>query len=545
MNNEKVALYRQWRPKTFDEIVGQQRVVENLKHQVMEGSINHAYLFSGIRGTGKTTTAKVLSRAINCLDPQEGNPCNRCEICTGILGESLMDVIEMDAASHNSVDDIRELKDHVNYPPARARYKVYIIDEVHMLSKGAFNALLKTLEEPPAHAIFMLATTEPEKIPDTIRSRCQIYSLKRVGPMAIKHRLQIICDGMGVEAEEKALYTLIEKTEGSVRDAIGLLDMVLTGSSDSLTEDQVVEVLGLAPTRYYYEMTGALYQGKEAVLFRKIDELYTSGRNLQSFIEGWMGFLRNLLMTGLDDRLDELVIASAEEHEKMRTFQSDMSRTFLLRLMETLADLAQRLRYASHERILIEAAIMKLAMLPKGQDLSTLVERIDRLERREPMAPAQEARPLPLEGKVPEETVKQESDQLSAATTGGEPEGSPEVETVEVERVSTVDPALWGQLLDRVQSENNSVFTLIMEAEPISLEKGTLVIGFYDFARFQYNMMLAETNQNALIRLGRAVIGNLQQIKPIIIKEKPKKKDLESDVKRYFEGFEDKLSIED
>lgn len=539
MNNEKIALYRQWRPMTFDEIVGQERVVENLKHQVLEGSINHAYLFSGIRGTGKTTTAKVMSRAINCLDPQEGNPCNACEICRGILEESLMDVIEMDAASHNSVDDIRELKDHVNYPPARARYKVYIIDEVHMLSKGAFNALLKTLEEPPAHAIFMLATTEPEKIPDTIRSRCQIYSLKRVGPLDIKRRLQTICDGMGVEAEEKALYTLIEKTEGSVRDAIGLLDMVLTGSAERLTEEQVVEVLGLAPTRYYYEMTDALYRGKEAVLFTKVDELYTSGRNLQSFIEGWMGFLRNLLMTGLDERLDELVIASAEEHEKMRSFQREMSRAFLLRLMETLADLAQRLRYASHERILIEAAIMKLAMLPKGQELSALVERIDRLERRAPVPTVQEVQSAPAATIEPgggPTTVEEENAPATDVT--------PEIPQ-ESAAVSTVDPSLWGQLLDRVQSENNSVFTLIMEAEPISLEKGTLVIGFYDFARFQYNMMLAETNQRALIQLGRAVIGNLQQIKPIIIKEKPKKKDLESDVKNYFAGFEDKLSIED
>ena len=228
------ALYRQYRPKTFDEVLGQEHITRTLRQQVLKGNIGHAYLFSGTRGTGKTSAAKILSRAVNCLNPQDGNPCNECEICKGILDESLMDVIEMDAASNNSVDDVRDLKEKVIYPPSRARFKVYIIDEVHMLSKGAFNALLKTLEEPPKHLIFILATTEPERLPQTILSRCQRFDFKRITNKDIVLNMKNITGGLNVEIEDRVLSLIARNSDGAMRDALSLLDQCISFNNEKI-----------------------------------------------------------------------------------------------------------------------------------------------------------------------------------------------------------------------------------------------------------------------------------------------------------------------
>ena len=242
------ALYRQYRPKTFDEVLGQEHITTTLKNQIQSGNIGHAYLFSGTKGTGKTSTAKILSRAVNCLKPVEGNPCNECEICRGILDESIMDIIEMDAASNNSVDDIRELRDKVVYPPSRTKYKIYIIDEVHMLSKGAFNALLKTLEEPPRHLIFLLATTEKERLPQTILSRCQRFDFKRITTKDIVSNMKNICHELNISVEEKALKLIARNSDGAMRDALSLLDQCISYKGENLSYQDAIDILGIANT---------------------------------------------------------------------------------------------------------------------------------------------------------------------------------------------------------------------------------------------------------------------------------------------------------
>ena len=239
------ALYRKYRPKTFEEVVGQEHITKTLKNQIISGRVGHAYLFNGGRGTGKTSSAKILARAINCLNPQDGNPCNECEICKAALNGSLTDIVEMDAASNNSVEDIRSIRDEVNFLPTVAKYRVYIIDEVHMLSIGAFNALLKTLEEPPEHVKFILATTEPQKLPATILSRCQRFDFKKISTQYIKSRLNYICSQDNINIEEDAINTISVLAEGAMRDALSILERCLQEGTDKITNEQVKELVGI------------------------------------------------------------------------------------------------------------------------------------------------------------------------------------------------------------------------------------------------------------------------------------------------------------
>ena len=265
------ALYRAWRPGTFTEICGQDAITRTLKRQVMSGHIAHAYLFCGTRGTGKTTAAKVLSRAINCLNPKDGDPCRECEICRALQQENCMDVIEIDAASNNGVDEIRDLREKIKYPPAVTRYKVYIIDEVHMLSTGAFNALLKTLEEPPKHAVFILATTEPQKLPATILSRCQRFDFHRISVETIVDRLMVVLGGIGRTAEEDALYEIARAAEGAMRDALSLLDVCLSYTDGEVTGSLARDVLGTAGRSAMFEFTDALIKGDAGGALLHID----------------------------------------------------------------------------------------------------------------------------------------------------------------------------------------------------------------------------------------------------------------------------------
>ena len=248
------ALYRQYRPKTFDEVLGQEHITTTLKNQIKSNNIGHAYLFAGTRGTGKTSTAKIFSRAVNCLNPIDGNPCNQCEICKGILNESIMDVIEMDAASNRKIEDIRELKDKVIYPPAKARYKIYIIDEVHMLTTQAFNALLKTLEEPPKHLIFILATTELQKLPQTILSRCQRFDFKRISSMDIVTNMQRIRDKLNIKIDDRVLKLIARNSDGAMRDALSLLDQCISYKTEDLTYEDALNILGIANTDFIFDL---------------------------------------------------------------------------------------------------------------------------------------------------------------------------------------------------------------------------------------------------------------------------------------------------
>ncbi|MDR3120650.1 MAG: DNA polymerase III subunit gamma/tau, partial [Clostridiales bacterium] len=291
-----IALYRKWRPKTFLDVVEQEHVVKTLRNSLVRGRLAHAYLFCGTRGTGKTTLAHILSRAANCLSPKDGDPCNECEICTGILSGRIMDVVEIDAASNNSVDNIRRLRDDIVYAPAQARYKVYIIDEVHMLSGGAFNALLKTLEEPPEYAIFILATTEPHKLPATILSRCQRFDFRRISNDAIAARLAVVAEGAGAAAEADALLLIAKLADGALRDAISILDQCISTGAETLTRDVVMRTCGIADDAFLCESARILADGDVAAIPEHVAALAASGRGLSQYIGGLTGFFRNLMV---------------------------------------------------------------------------------------------------------------------------------------------------------------------------------------------------------------------------------------------------------
>ncbi len=349
------ALYRTWRPEQFRDIVGQERIITTLINQITSGRIPHAYLFCGSRGTGKTTTAKVLSRAINCLHPEDGEPCGVCEACKQLSGENNLDIVEIDAASNNGVDEIRDLRDKIKYPPTVGRYKVYIIDEVHMLSIGAFNALLKTLEEPPAHAVFILATTEPQKLPATILSRCQRFDFKRIPAQVIEGRLYTVLEGVGAQAEPEAVSLIARAAEGGMRDALSILDMCLSYGEGRLESDIVREVLGASDRTFLFDFAGALIAGEVSRALKMIDTLMRDGRDPAVFAREVTGHMRSLLVArSCEKGLEDLLEVTAEDAERFRAQAAEASEARLMRLMSLFMQAENDMKWATQQRAVLE-----------------------------------------------------------------------------------------------------------------------------------------------------------------------------------------------
>ena len=352
------ALYRKYRPKTFDEICGQEAVTTSLKNQVKNGEISHAYIFQGTRGTGKTSAAKILSRAVNCLHPVDGNPCNECENCKAILSESVLDVVEMDAASNNGVDDIRELKEKVIYPPQSLKYKVYIIDEVHMLSKGAFNALLKILEEPPRHLIFILATTEIQKIPATILSRSQKYNFKRISIEEITENLKKITDLEGKSCDEEVFTLIAKSSDGAMRDALSVLDQLITKNRDHIKLEDAMEVLGISSSELLFSLSRALVEKDVAGALYAIDEIYKEGVDFNTLSSQILNHFRDfLLVKTLKDPKKIIYTSHLSEFQEMAG-ETDLED--LLIIIDILKNLAVEIKYADNKRVVFEMNAIKI-----------------------------------------------------------------------------------------------------------------------------------------------------------------------------------------
>ena len=356
----KIAFYREWRPQTFDEVVGQEQVVFPLRQSVVKGETGHAYLFTGTRGTGKTSLARIYAKAVNCLNPENGNPCNKCEICAGIDEGTLLDVIEMDAASHNSVENIRRLTDEVLFAPAFARYKVYIIDEAHMLSQGAFNALLKTLEEPPAHAIFILATTEPHRIPATIISRCQRYDFRRIPLTDVTARLRLIADSHKINVTDEALRTMAILAEGTLRDAISLLDQANTGVEGDITRDAVLDLAGLVDDRFLADLANALLSKRIDQLLDLVNLLSLSGRDLIQTTADLARYLRNVLICKISDNPSEMIQATEQSLNNMLHLANLSDIKTLINLIQGLSSLLSELRWTPDLRTSLEIGLIRL-----------------------------------------------------------------------------------------------------------------------------------------------------------------------------------------
>lgn len=375
------ALYRKWRPVSFEDVKGQDPIVQTLKNQITSERIGHAYLFCGTRGTGKTSIAKIFARAVNCEHPVDGSPCNECPTCRSIQSGSSMNVVEIDAASNNGVENIRDIREQVQYPPTEGRYRVYIIDEVHMLSIGAFNALLKTLEEPPSYVIFILATTEVHKIPITILSRCQRYDFKRISLETIANRLRELTQAEQIQVEDKALLYVAKAADGSLRDALSLLDQcVAFHYGKVLTYDNALEVLGAVDSGVFSQMFGAIVEGRTKDCICSLEEIVIQGRELGQFVTDFIWYMRNLLLIQSADDAEGLVDMSEENLKQLRSDAGKTDGTTLMRYIRIFSELSNQLRYASQKRVLVEVALIKLTRPSMEPNLDAILQRLGDLE---------------------------------------------------------------------------------------------------------------------------------------------------------------------
>ncbi len=373
------ALYRKWRPQVFSDVSGQGHITETLMNEISTGRLSHAYLFTGSRGTGKTTCAKILAKAVNCLNPQNGSPCNECEICRGIDDGSILDVTEIDAASNNSVDNIRDLRDEVNFTPAAAKYRVYIIDEVHMLSGGAFNALLKTLEEPPAHVLFILATTEVQKLPATILSRCQRFDFRRIPPEDIAKRLITVAKNENLQLDEDAALLIARVSDGALRDALSILDQC-AGYNEPITVKVVGNAAGLLGKDYLFEISDAILKEDSAKVLGIIDRLHSSSCDMERLMSELVNHFRNIMIAKTTKNPEKFIVCTPDELLRYKENAQNITYGSVLYIMETLCREASQLKYSAHQRAQTETALIRLCSPALSTDNAAVIRRIDELE---------------------------------------------------------------------------------------------------------------------------------------------------------------------
>ena len=442
MSEKYQALYRVWRPKTFSEMVGQEAVRKTLRNQVRTGRIAHAYLFCGSRGTGKTSAAKIMARAINCLDPRDGDPCGVCENCKAILGDQSLDVYEMDAASNSRVEEIRELLEKVNYPPQFGRYKVYIIDEVHMLSNSAFNALLKTLEEPPEYMVFILATTEPQKLLPTILSRCQRFDFGRIPEKDIVSRLREAADKSGVRAEESALYAIAEAAEGGMRDAFSIMDMCM-GTGEEITEASVRTALGSADREILTELCARIADRDGAGCLRVVDAVMREGWDVQVFLKDLTALMRRMMALLLCGADEEERTAGGERFQRLEALSARFTVPRLMRVLEILMKAEGDTRWAASQRSVLEIAVLSACQRAEGEDLSALLERVADLEK--------QLEQVQTEGVVLREPAQAEKPGPAAAEKPAAP----------VRRPRPTESEVWKKAMQLLRQKDGMVYGLL------------------------------------------------------------------------------------
>jgi DNA polymerase-3 subunit gamma/tau len=377
-----MALYREWRPKVFEDLIGQDHIVRTLKNQLISGRIPHAYLFCGTRGTGKTSTAKILSKAVNCLNLQDGDPCNQCEICREINEGTLIDVVEMDAASNRKIEHARDLIETVKYPPHKARYKVYIIDEVHMLTTEAFNALLKTIEEPPSYVMFILATTDPQKVPPTILSRCQRFDFKRIKTEDVTTRLRKIVNEKGVYAEDKALRAIASVSDGAMRDALSILDQAISMSNGKIEFADIVSMLGLTSNDYIFKLVDAMAEKNIEQSIKIVDDIILNGKDILQFIKDITKHFRNLLMVKISKKPDNIVDVSEDTINSLKEQSKRFRSEEIMRAINIFIEAENDAKLTSQWRILLEMAVIKFCRMEYDTSPETILSRINSLEEK-------------------------------------------------------------------------------------------------------------------------------------------------------------------
>lgn len=497
------ALYRKYRPAQFEEVKGQEHIVTTLKNEIKAGRIGHAYLFCGTRGTGKTTVAKIFARAVNCENPQDGSPCGECSSCRAIAEGTSMNVIEIDAASNNGVENIRQIREEVSYSPTEGRYKVYIIDEVHMLSIGAFNALLKTLEEPPSYVIFILATTEAHKIPITILSRCQRYDFRRISTGTIAERLRELADAEGIDAEDAALAYVARMADGSMRDALSLLDQCNAFYiGQRLKYENVLDVLGAVDTSVFGSLLKSICSQDVSGVIHLVDEIVMQGRDLAQFVVDFTWYLRNLLMVQSSGDLTDLVEASAERLEVMRQEASAIDASVLMRYIRIFSDLSGQVRYSTQKRVLVEVALIKLCHPAMERNLDAVLNRLAILEQKvaNGVVVASQASGAGIAGGNPEE--------ISGGQQGTDTFFQPEQKAVSEDLRMIIDR--WKQMTDDLTPS----MALMLKGAVISEgPDNQLIIALADDMRYGY--FVEEGHRQALENALSERVGKQVKVNPV------------------------------
>lgn len=490
------ALYRKYRPKDFSHVKGQDHIVTTLGNQIKADRIGHAYLFCGTRGTGKTTVAKIFAKAVNCENPGPQGPCGECAMCQAIEAQTSMNVVEIDAASNNRVDDIRQVIDEVQYSPAEGRFKVYIIDEVHMLTTSAFNALLKTLEEPPSYLIFILATTEAHKIPLTILSRCQRYDFKRIGVETIAARLEDLLDKEGIDAEPEALNYIARQADGALRDGLSLLEQCISFYfGQTLTYENALKVLGAVDHAVYHELMEALVKNRVEGVITVVANMVEQGKDLTQFVNEFVWYLRNMLVVKTADDVGQLVDMSAENRQELKQYADVVEVSTIFRYIRILSELANEMKYGNNKRVMLEVALIKLCRPQMEQDYDSLLQRMRNMEQtNEELQAALSSGALTVAAVAGNEAV--------TATTPKK-EVRPEAVPEDVREVV----ANWKQIISRVSQVCRS---MLVDVRLSVSDAGKLVMAFSQEVTADY--FKNEEHQKELIEAAGQLTGKEMQL---------------------------------
>lgn len=520
------ALYRAYRPQNFKDVVGQNHIIRTLKNQIQNNNVGHAYLFCGTRGTGKTSTAKIFARAVNCENSIDEEPCNECEVCKDILNDNIMDVIEIDAASNNSVDDIREIRENVKYTPAKCKYKVYIIDEVHMLSQGAFNALLKTLEEPPSYVIFILATTEPHKIPATILSRCQRFDFKRVTVKDMATRMKEICDDVNIEVDERALNLIARNSQGALRDALSILDQCMSFSEGNIEYKDVVDLLGTVNIEQLFEMAEYVIKEDTKKCLEILNEFVIWGKDIKNLVDDLIDHFRNLMVCKVSKDLDEIISLPDETVELLKSQSSLIETNEIIRILNILSTTQDAIKSSTNPRVLAEVSIMKLSQPMFDDSKEALLKRISTLEE------------TIRSGNIKINNIEtKESIEVEKEIIQEQPKEEVYYEEVKSEDVKLIEKS-WENILMHIKKDKNMpVYAILREAREFNVNSNNLYIMFDDNFAFAKNKLSDSNTLEYVESIVRETINRSFSIK-IILRSESKNIKLEIEKEEKDKGEE-------
>ncbi|WP_230931626.1 DNA polymerase III subunit gamma/tau [Priestia sp. TSO9] len=487
------ALYRVYRPQSFNDVVGQQHIIKTLQNALVQEKFSHAYLFSGPRGTGKTTAAKILAKAVNCEKAPIAEPCNECATCRGITDGSISDVIEIDAASNNGVDEIRDIRDKVKYAPSAVRYKVYIIDEVHMLSIGAFNALLKTLEEPPAHVIFILATTEPHKIPLTIISRCQRFDFKRISPEDIVYRMKEVLGSEELEVSEDALYEIAKASEGGMRDALSLLDQAISYSTEKVSLEDVLSITGAVSQAFIVKIVQAIFNENIVEALDSVESLIKNGKDPARFVEDLIFYYRDVLLYQASEE-NAYLLEKAAVNKEFKELSSKMDSAFIYKVIAELNQTQQEMKWSNHPRVLLEVALVKLAQSSTNQESALpyqdILQKMNQMEA--------ELQQLKEKGIQVDHTAQAAQTEKKQTRQSRSQYKTPVGKVNEVlknatrQNLETIKRS-WAQVLETLKQQNKaSHAALLSNSEPVASSDQSFILKF----KYEIHCKMASENNN-------------------------------------------------